>query len=815
MGASNSPLAASFQPSISHGLKENKSTVSQQRTSMSQAPCSSSTQRHRIHFNSRTGDGQPHEDHAKTKLSRNSSQYQDERKSTRSHSRVPVVSPAALLSEDNLYALSKNQVAHFAPGSRVYPTVSTTRRHLPKPHAGAVERPQTQNLPEKARPLSTSSFTTPALKQHALPRTQHVGETTVPRQTVRIPTKSSSRSTLASSSRQSSTSGEALSPGDAAPSGLYLTKSRSTSSSSSRSLIHTRSAAFINERDNIMKGRRELKTIDEVDSARKQQLRSSVHSQLPTRPPGLDVAAAGSSTKAALRPAPSSASALPSPEHNTQTKRLSQLLGKTSLDGPAGTRDRASSFFQDQRQPTSKFSLVLFLSDPDRLATLLQYLPFEDWYNLLGASHEVRLMVSCNELLREEVFERYLANIGYSRWIWREPEPIMLSLSDLEHYIQSSSIPLRDYARVAEQYLMFQSLPVTEQNQEVNDAFQWLARATRAYNRVVLRLRAQAEMLDSINDDKSSDASCSFSASSSRGSSQCSHHLNSHPSSTASFLSGTSASVPQGTKPSKSNFSSPLYRRGRAALLRVFVPSPQGEWLSDASILECEAELKRASLTHAMRLGDVVWDVALGEEASNIGKMIWDGWYLLDLDYTYSSAGDIPKHIPSLALPPSYFHRIISTGPLHMDPIVRIDVTPWKHEIMRNLQLMQDRLVVGTPQGQLQNAVKWVHRSTFMIRPPPSRPNTLQTKRSASSITSMSGSGAIPITTPNGHHTVHPSWYGAVIIETDGSNESLEDLKERCGLGTFPKKTTSSRKQKDGCEKMVWRILRDKRQVPV
>ncbi|EEB91275.1 hypothetical protein MPER_10395, partial [Moniliophthora perniciosa FA553] len=234
---------------------------------------------------------------------------------------------------------------------------------------------------------------------------------------------------------------------------------------------------FINDKDDITKSRRELNPIDEVDSAGKQRLRSSVHSQLPTHPPGLDVAAAGSSTKAALRPAP----ARPSSERNAQTQRL---LGETSLDGPAGTQSSASTFSQDQRQPISNFSLILFLSDPDRLAALLQYLPFEDWYNLLEASRGLRLIVSSNELLREEVLERYLSNVGYSRWIWRESEPIMLSLSDLEHYIQSSSIPLREYTRVAEQYLMLQSLPMTQRDPHVHEAVQWLASATRAYNRI-------------------------------------------------------------------------------------------------------------------------------------------------------------------------------------------------------------------------------------------------------------------------------------------------------------------------------------------
>ncbi|KAK7054338.1 hypothetical protein VNI00_003532 [Paramarasmius palmivorus] len=819
MGASNSSLAASFQPSNSHGLKDWKLGIPPERASLPQvsSPNYTSTHQHRVHFDSKMANGNSRDTPngpLTTKISRTStiSHHQNHSKSTWPNSKHSVVASVALLSEENLYALSKGQVPGYStgvPGSRVYPTVSTAaaRQAVPKPHAPPVlEKSQPQIPNTKPRLLPTSKCTDPVLKQHAPSR----DEPTVPHQTTHVPTKSSSRSTLASSSRHSSTSasGEAASPGDVASSGSYLKTSRPSSSSGSRRMAQAGAVPVINEGNDITKGRRELKPIEEVDSAAgKQQLRSSVASQLPPRPPGLSTLA-GTSTSPPLR----SPTATCSSGHQAQTGELSQLLDKTSLDAP-----QASSRSQDQRRPsrTPNFLFILFLSDPSRLATLLQYLPFEDWHNLFQASSKVQQMISCNELLKEEVLERYLGDLGYSRWVWREPEPVMLSLSDLEYYIQSSTIPLREYAKIARQYLVSQTLPPSEQDPDIFVTVQRLANATRAYNRIVIRLRAQAERAESVAEDSSlSDtSSSSCSGPSSRRASYQSHssgaHLHSH---TASFLSGTSTSMPWNFGPITPNFYSPLYRRGRAALLRVFVPSPQGEWLSDASVLECETELKRAGLLGAMKLGDVVLDVAVGDEGSNVGKLIWDGWYLLDLDYSYSAAGDIPKHIPSLALPPSYYHRVISTGPLNVDPIVRIDVSPWGHEIARNLQLMQDKMVVETSQGQLQNAVKWVHRSTFVIRPPLFRSNTLQSKRSTSAARSRSGSGpgVIPISTSNGGHTVHPSWYGAVIIETDSSNESLEDLKERCGLSVFPKKVTSSRKQKDNCSRMVWRILRDK-----
>lgn len=75
-------------------------------------------------------------------------------------------------------------------------------------------------------------------------------------------------------------------------------------------------------------------------------------------------------------------------------------------------------------------------------------------------------------------------------------------------------------------------------------------------------------------------------------------------------------------------FRSPLFKPGHAPCLRVFVPSPEGAWLSDASVIECEKELKRAGVLGLLRAGDVVWDAAVGDEG-NVGRMIWDGNYLI------------------------------------------------------------------------------------------------------------------------------------------------------------------------------------------
>lgn len=65
-------------------------------------------------------------------------------------------------------------------------------------------------------------------------------------------------------------------------------------------------------------------------------------------------------------------------------------------------------------------------------------------------------------------------------------------------------------------------------------------------------------------------------------------------------------------------FRSPLFKLGHAPLLRVFVSNREGVWLTDENVLKCEQELARAGVTPFLKVGDIVWDVAVGDE-SNIG----------------------------------------------------------------------------------------------------------------------------------------------------------------------------------------------------
>ena len=113
------------------------------------------------------------------------------------------------------------------------------------------------------------------------------------------------------------------------------------------------------------------------------------------------------------------------------------------------------------------------------------------------------------------------------------------------------------------------------------------------------------------------------------------------------------------------------------------------------------------------------------------------------------------------------------------------------------------------PHGALHDVVRWVHRSTFTIRPPvpPSSQGQPQAR---------SRNVRVPIPNVEGFY-VDPGWYGKVVLESEGTNEGLADLQARCGPGAFPPRAetlaTKMRNEKEKENRRVWRILREKRYV--
>lgn len=204
------------------------------------------------------------------------------------------------------------------------------------------------------------------------------------------------------------------------------------------------------------------------------------------------------------------------------------------------------------------------------------------------------------------------------------------------------STPTHEYNRVADMYVHSLKIHPSHRDPSLNDLVRQLTASTRAYTRVVLRLRAQAEKETSIavamaksRGDYNTPARGWTSRASSRAPSPSrSSYSHSHQGHGGGGGGGGgyrpqgATTPPNGTNNPLATFKSPLFRLRRAPLLRVFVPSPEGNWLSDKSVLECEAELKRGGVAHLLRLGDIAWDVAVGDEG-NVGRLVWDGMYLI------------------------------------------------------------------------------------------------------------------------------------------------------------------------------------------
>ncbi|KAI0300551.1 hypothetical protein B0F90DRAFT_1810405 [Multifurca ochricompacta] len=311
-----------------------------------------------------------------------------------------------------------------------------------------------------------------------------------------------------------------------------------------------------------------------------------------------------------------------------------------------------------------------------------------------------------------------------------------------------------------------------------------MKKETRAFNRVVIRLRTQAEA------DAEHGAAIRRGQNAAQPQSQRQHN-GPPPSWSAVAVQGQSskyrsASRQSSRAPSPTNSAwSPLFRLRRAPLLRVFVPSPEGDWLSDAGVLECEMELRKAGILPLLRVGDVVWDTALGDEG-NVGRLVWDGRYLIDLDYTFSQIGDVSPLLPALAFPPSYFHRVIRVAG-DRNPIAHLDIRFWGEEIIANLQLLQDRVRTETaPIIRLCDG-----SSLFFHNPPASWWHPM-------------------IMLPNRERRVVDSgWRGTVVVEAEGTNEGLADLRARC-RGVFQPRAGDVAPPPGERERMVWRVLRER-----
>ena len=109
--------------------------------------------------------------------------------------------------------------------------------------------------------------------------------------------------------------------------------------------------------------------------------------------------------------------------------------------------EEASDNGIEEEEP-SFYPLELHLLHPQLLRTLLQYMTFYDWCILQAVNKNLRSQLSHVKELKEEVLERYLSTIGYTRWLWEEDEPLKISLR-VKSSCLSSVVVLTSVCRIS------------------------------------------------------------------------------------------------------------------------------------------------------------------------------------------------------------------------------------------------------------------------------------------------------------------------------------------------------------------------------
>ncbi|PWN32452.1 uncharacterized protein FA14DRAFT_74147 [Meira miltonrushii] len=197
------------------------------------------------------------------------------------------------------------------------------------------------------------------------------------------------------------------------------------------------------------------------------------------------------------------------------------------------------------------------------------------------------------------------------------------------------------------------------------------------------------------------------------------------------------------------------WKPGRAATFRVWVPAkdPSG-WLSDAELAECEQELYKSGVWPHLKRGDIIWDTAVGDQL-NEGKYVFDGNYLRDLSYAFDVAGHLPSWLNVIMFSPSYWHNVIKSS--QPQPVVFLDIAPWKDQILNSLRLVQDHVDTFSGNGARYRIAKWLYRSAANVT-------------SGQIISRMNG----------GLEIVDDQWAGRIVIEMDGMAEWAKELVNRC-----------------------------------
>ncbi|GAC96211.1 hypothetical protein PHSY_003791 [Pseudozyma hubeiensis SY62] len=381
---------------------------------------------------------------------------------------------------------------------------------------------------------------------------------------------------------------------------------------------------------------------------------------------------------------------------------------RVSADAEAEEADAGSTDF-DEVMYSDLGELIWSATTPDVIACLISHLDYADVKALRQTSSSIRFALG--QLAgREIVLARFLSCVGYEAWTPTEVEgttvdkdPFPLTFRDCEGFLLSSNL-LAEYALVGAEW--------TRAPHKMDPNYPRLARAsTRAYNRVLVRLRMQPNFRVPVPAKQ-------------------------HDGATAETI-----------------IASP-WKPGRAGFFRAWVPSAEaGGWLSDTELARCERELLISGVLSHLKKGDVVWDCAVGDER-NEGKYVFDGRYLRDLSFMFDRGGHLPSWINAFCFAPSYYHNIIRSSDASQ-PVIYLDVLPWRDQIVSTMRLVQDHVETFSPQGARYRIAKWLYRAVIDVVP-----------------------GAI--ISDEGLEVVNAGWHGKIVIETEGTAEHAKELITRC-----------------------------------
>ncbi|GAA5901123.1 hypothetical protein JCM8208_002283 [Rhodotorula glutinis] len=404
-----------------------------------------------------------------------------------------------------------------------------------------------------------------------------------------------------------------------------------------------------------------------------------------------------------------------SASHAPISPPLSDRSSPTEHDAPVEPVELA-----EEDRPSPRVELAFALYPVPVLRSLLRHINYADIVSLQLVSRTLRRAVEVDG--KDLVLERFLGAHGYRSFARQPAAPtkaagflasasdITLDLRDLSAFRTALRVSPDEYAHLARVY--------THDPARFSQASLRLARATtRAWNRVVLRLRLQATL----------------------------------PSS--SFAPSAFPELPP--------TSTPVYKTGRAPSLRVWVPTRTGEsWMADGEVIECEREVWRSSGAWAqLRRGDVVANVAI-PAFGNVGTLVFDGKFLRDLSFEHDVVGHLPAWLNMLGFSPSHFHNIIVAS--SSNPVFYLSLAPYAAAVRESLILCKDRVGVSSPQGSYLVS-RYVYRAALHLL-------------AGQMIGDVAGAGGAG---PGGIEVVHPDWAGHVVVETEGTTEAATLLLAR------------------------------------